>query len=148
MLKIVSAFVAGVIFSIGLTVSGMTDPANVIGFLDVSGDWNPGLMLVLAAAVIVTGLGYRLVWRRSAPLLDTAFHVPTNRIIDGRLLTGAAIFGIGWGLVGLCPGPAFSAMTGGESGVLVFSAAMLGGMLLQRVIRDFLEQQSQRITSA
>ncbi len=148
MLKIFSAFVAGVIFSIGLTVSGMTNPENVIGFLDVSGDWNPGLMLVLAVAVTVAGIGYRLVWQRTAPLFDTDFYVPTNKILDGRLLTGAAIFGVGWGLVGLCPGPAFSAVTSGESGVLVFIAAMLGGMLLQRVTSTFLDGQNRRIAPA
>lgn len=148
MLKTISAFVVGVIFSIGLTLSGMTDPANVIGFLDVTGVWNPALMLVLGAAVLVTGIGYALVWRRATPLFDTTFHRPTNRIIDGRLLTGATIFGVGWGLVGLCPGPAFSAVTSGESGVLVFIAAMLGGMLLQRVTHTFLMQQGRRVATA
>ena len=131
-MNIISAFIAGVIFSIGLVISGMTNPQNIIGFLDITGAWNPALILVLAAAVLVTGIGYRLVWQRQQPLFATDFSVPTNRIVDGHLLTGAAIFGIGWGLVGLCPGPALSSLISGNSSVLIFIAAMLMGMLLRQ----------------
>lgn len=147
MMKILSAFIAGAIFSIGLTVAGMTNPVNVIGFLDITGQWNPALMFVLMAAVVVTGIGYRLVWKRTEPLFEKDFFVPVNRIMDGRLMTGAAIFGIGWGLVGLCPGPALSSVVSGEKGVLVFIAAMLGGMLLQKGVSLFLDDQAKRALS-
>lgn len=132
-MKNLFAFISGVIFSIGLTISGMTDPKNVIGFLDVTGDWNPALMLVLFSAVIVAGVGYRLVWKREAPLFDVSFHVPTSRLLDARLIIGSAIFGIGWGLIGLCPGPVLSNLALGNTSIYVFVAAMLAGMLLQRV---------------
>lgn len=147
MMKLISAFISGVIFSIGLTVAGMTDPVNVIGFLDITGQWNPALMLVLIAAIVVTAIGYRLVWKRTEPLFEENFFVPTSRIMDGRLMTGAAIFGIGWGLVGLCPGPALSSVVSGESSVLVFIGAMLGGMLLQRGVSLFIENQTKRALS-
>lgn len=131
-MKALSAFIAGIIFSLGLTIAGMTNPENIINFLNITGDWDPGLMFVLIAATVVTGIGYRLVWKRTAPLFETGFSVPTSRIIDKRLLAGAAIFGIGWGLVGLCPGPAFSSVLTGGSGVWFFLAAMVAGMWLQR----------------
>jgi len=147
MMKITSAFIAGAIFSIGLTISGMTNPENVIGFLDITGQWQPALMLVLIAAIAVTAIGYRLVWKRTEPLFEKDFFVPTSRIMDGRLMTGAAIFGIGWGLVGLCPGPALSSVASGEIGVLVFIGAMLGGMLLQRGVSTFLDGQAKQALS-
>ena len=105
-MKTVIGFLTGLVFSLGLTLSGMTDPARVVGFLDVAGDWDPTLIFVLGGAVITTFLGYRLVWRRGTPLLGERFQLPTRRDIDGRLLLGAALFGIGWGLSGYCPGPA------------------------------------------
>ena len=145
-MKTISAFVAGAIFSIGLTISGMSNPENVIGFLDITGNWNPSLMLVLLSAVIVTGIGYRLVWQRTQPLFELDFSVPTSRILDGRLMTGSAIFGIGWGLVGLCPGPALSSVVSGNSSVYVFIAAMVGGMLLQRNLSAFIATQSNPVS--
>lgn len=147
MKKALSAFVSGALFSIGLTISGMTNPANVRGFLDVAGDWNPSLFFVLLAAVVVTGVGYRLVWKRPKPLFEPIFSVPTSRIIDARLLIGAAIFGIGWGLIGLCPGPALSSVVSGESAIFVFIAAMLAGMLLQRSVLSFITARTQGVAS-
>lgn len=146
-MKSVSAFIAGAVFSIGLTISGMTNPENVIGFLDITGNWNPALMWVLMMAVVVTGLGYRLVWKRTEPLFDTEFFVPTSRIMDGRLMTGSAIFGIGWGLIGLCPGPALSSIASGNIGVYVFIAAMAGGMLLQRNVSAFIDSQTKPVSA-
>lgn len=142
-MNIISAFIAGIVFSLGLVISGMTNPQNVIGFLDITGNWNPALMLVLAAAVVVAGLGYRLVWRRQQPLFAADFSVPTNRIIDSKLLTGAVIFGAGWGLVGLCPGPALSSLASGNSSVLIFIAAMLVGMLLKNTLKAFVSNGTQ-----
>lgn len=141
-MNIISAFIAGLIFSLGLVISGMTNPKNIIAFLDIGGAWNPALMLVLGAAVAVTALGYRLVWRRKQPLFAADFSVPTNRMLDRKLLGGAALFGAGWGLVGLCPGPALSSISSMESGVLIFSAAMLAGMLLQQNTSRLLERKA------
>ena len=145
-MKTISAFIAGAIFSIGLTISGMSNPENVIGFLDIAGNWNPALMFVLLSAVVVTGLGYRLAWKRTQPLFEPNFSVPTSRILDGRLMTGSAIFGIGWGLIGLCPGPALSSVASGNSSVLVFIAAMFGGMILQRNVSGFIESQKKSVS--
>ena len=126
------SFLAGLIFSIGLCLSGMINPAKVLAFLDVFGAWDPSLALVMAGAVAVTALGYRLVLQRPQPLLDAAFHVPTRRDIDGRLLGGAAIFGAGWGLVGFCPGPAVAALSSGSTKSVAFFVAMLLGMAIGR----------------
>jgi uncharacterized membrane protein YedE/YeeE len=102
-MRVLSAALAGLIFGIGLALSGMLDPMRVIGFLDIAGgQWDPTLVFVLAGAVGVAMIGFALARRRSAPLYNTSFHLPTARRIDARLLTGAALFGIGWGLVGYC----------------------------------------------
>lgn len=146
-MKTVSAFIAGAVFSIGLTISGMSNPENVIGFLDIAGSWNPSLMLVLLSAVVVTGIGYRLAWKRTQPLFEESFSVPTSRVLDGRLMTGSAIFGIGWGLVGLCPGPALSVVATGNSSVYVFIAAMIGGMILQRNLTAFIDSQNKAVSA-
>ncbi len=116
----------------GLTVSQMINPAKVLGFLDVgaipTGGWDPSLALVLAGAVVTTAIGYRLVFRRSRPLFAEAFSVPTRRDIDARLITGATVFGAGWGLVGLCPGPAVAVLGVDGIGAVAFVVAMLAGM--------------------
>lgn len=136
-MKTVIGFLTGLFFSLGLTLSGMTDPARVVGFLDVAGDWDPTLIFVLGGAVITTFLGYRLVWRRGTPLLGERFQLPTRRDIDNRLLLGAALFGIGWGLSGYCPGPAIvssSAMSLPLAGFLV--TMLLGWWLVTRLTRN------------
>ncbi len=125
------ALVAGAIFGFGLSLSGMVDPARVIGFLDIaSGHWDPSLMFVLGGAVAVTMSGVLLQRRFSRPLLDRTFHVPAADRIDGRLLAGSAIFGVGWGLAGFCPGPAVAALSMGLAPVVLFVAAMAAGMML------------------
>jgi uncharacterized membrane protein YedE/YeeE len=135
-MKAVTGFITGLVFSLGLTLSGMTDPARVVGFLDVAGDWDPTLIFVLGGAVITTFIGYRLAWRRSTPLLSERFQLPTRRDIDGRLLLGAALFGTGWGLSGYCPGPAIvssSAMSLPLAGLLL--TMLLGWWLATRLTR-------------
>lgn len=125
------ALVAGLVFGFGLSLSGMVNPGRVLGFLDVaSGRWDPSLAFVLAGAVIVALAGTALQRRMARPVLDDAFHLPSARRIDGRLVLGAALFGVGWGLAGLCPGPAVAALSLGLAPVFVFVAAMLAGMLL------------------
>lgn len=134
MARLISSVLAGLLFGAGLALSGMIDPAKVLGFLDVAGDWDPSLAFVMGGALAVTLLGYRLVLRRPHPLFDAAFHLPTRRDIDARLLGGAALFGIGWGLAGYCPGPALASLGFGGRGVLTFVLAMLAGMALFRVL--------------
>ena len=109
-MKAIIGLLCGTLFGIGLAMSGMTDTAKVLGFLDVSGDWVPDLAFVMGGAVCVTLVGFYLVLKSKAPLLGKKFLLPGTRIIDGRLLGGAAIFGIGWGVYGYCPGPALSAL--------------------------------------
>jgi uncharacterized membrane protein YedE/YeeE len=133
MRDLISALIAGLLFGIGLCLSGMTDPSVVIGFLDVAGAWNPQLLLVMAAGVPVTFIGYRLAFRRAQPLFSDVFSLPTKKDIDTRLLGGAALFGVGWGLSGYCPGPVTASLAGGNNDVLIFVAAMLIGMLVVRL---------------
>ena len=127
------ALLAGILFGLGLAVSQMINPAKVLGFLDIAGRWDPSLALVMAGALGVTALGYYFVLRRPAPLLAARFEVPTVREIDRRLLAGAVVFGIGWGLVGFCPGPAIASLAYGVKESLIFAAAMLAGMALFRL---------------
>lgn len=123
------ALLAGLVFGLGLVISQMVNPAKVIAFLDLFGNWDPSLAFVMGAALIVTAIGYRLVWRRPRPVLAERFQVPGNRKLDARLAIGALLFGLGWGLVGLCPGPAIAAITIGGVEALGFLAAMAVGMV-------------------
>jgi uncharacterized membrane protein YedE/YeeE len=127
--------VIGVIFGIGLIVSGMADPAKVLNFLDVAGTWDPSLAFVMAGAIAVAAPGYALVLRRAAPLQDTVFSLPATSPVDGRLIAGAAVFGLGWGLVGLCPGPAIVSLTIGSPGIFAFVGAMLAGIIAAAYLR-------------
>lgn len=124
---IFACLVSGALFGVGLAVSSMTDRHVVLGFLDVFGDWNPRLVYVMAAAVAVTTLAYRLILRRPAPAAGGEFHVPKAGSIDARLLAGAAIFGVGWGLAGFCPGPALVAVAAGLRDAWIFLPAMIAG---------------------
>ncbi len=130
----VAAFVSGALFGVGLAMSGMTDPRRVLGFLDVFGDFDPALLFVLGGAVITTLVLFRLVLRRGSPLLASTFQLSNLRHIDRRLLGGAALFGIGWGVAGYCPGPALAGLGIGSLEALWFVPAMIGGMLLHRMV--------------
>ena len=130
MKRSLSAFLAGLIFGLGLTVSQMIDPSKVLAFLDVFGAWDPTLAVVMASALVTTALGYRLVLRQPAPLFEPRFLVPTRRDIDARLILGAGLFGVGWGLAGYCPGPAIAGLGLGMLKTMVFCGAMVAGMLL------------------
>lgn len=118
----------GVIFGAGLLLSGMTQPAKVIAFLDVLGDWDPSLMLVMGGAVIVYAVAYRLILRRDRPLLADVFLLPSRTAIDAKLIGGAALFGIGWGLSGYCPGPSIVSLASGALDAIVLVAATAAGM--------------------
>lgn len=126
----------GLLFGAGLALSGMINPARVLGFLDVAGAWDPTLAFVLAAALVPSSLAYAIVRRMKRPLMADEFCIPQNRIIEKRLLAGAALFGIGWGLVGLCPGPAIAGMVLGKWEIWLFVAAMVAGIWLQRLYAD------------
>ena len=131
-MRIAITFLSGLVFGFGLIVSGLVDPAKVLGFLDILGSWNPSLAFTMVAALLTTAIGYRIAFRRAGPILGGTFMVPTLRDIDARLISGAALFGVGWGLVGFCPGPAVAALAAGSNSAFVFVVAMLSGMLLGR----------------
>lgn len=137
-----AGLIAGLVFGIGLALGGMTDPAIVLGFLDIAGAWNPQLAFVMAGGVIVTFIGYRLVAHRPAPLWDTRFVMPSATRIDAPLLAGALVFGIGWGLAGYCPGPAIASLASARGGVAVFVIAMLAGMAAVKIVRSASGRQS------
>lgn len=127
-----ASFAAGLLFAIGLGIGGMTQPARVIGFLDVAGSWDPTLALVMAGALAVYAPLHALIMRRSAPLRAERFEVSRRRDIDAALLLGAVLFGAGWGLAGFCPGPAVVSLAGGRPAALVFAASMVAAMAAYR----------------
>ena len=126
---IVVSFLVGLLFALGLGISGMTDAGKVIGFLDLSGDWDPSLAFVMVGAIAVHMVFYRFVLRRERPLFSSAFYVPSRQDIDARLIAGAALFGVGWGLGGYCPGPGLVSSVSLVTEAVVFVVAMLGGMV-------------------
>lgn len=128
MKSIVLALAAGLVFGVGLLVSGMTQPAKVVNFLDVAGDWDPSLAFVMGGAIAVHFLAYRVVPRLQKPVWAERWSLPTRKDIDARLIVGAALFGAGWGLGGYCPGPALTSAIAGASSTLIFTGSMLGGM--------------------
>lgn len=129
MRRLVPAFLIGLLFGLGIVISGMANPAKVLNFFDFAGIWDPSLAFVMGGALIVTFIGYRLVLMRARPLADERFHLPSSRTLDVRLVGGAAIFGIGWGMAGFCPGGALPVIGTGRSDVLQFVAALIAGIL-------------------
>ena len=126
----VSALIAGGLFGVGLSVSGMANPDKVMNFLNVFGNWDASLLLVLAGAVITTFIGYRLVLKRGRPLFDEKFYIPGNTVIDKQLILGAVLFGAGWGMTGFCPGPALAGLGFGVYEPWLFVVSMLIGYIL------------------
>ncbi|WP_062234962.1 YeeE/YedE family protein [Aureimonas sp. N4] len=147
MARILLALLSGLVFGIGLVVSQMVVPEKVLGFLDVFGAWDPSLAFVMGGAILVTAPAFALARRMGRPLAAPRFEIPTRRDIDARLLSGAAIFGLGWGLVGLCPGPALAAIGLALKPALVFVAAMVVGMLLFRLTLDRNDATSSVVSS-
>lgn len=135
----IPGLIVGLLFGAGLALSGMIDPARVLGFLDLAGRWNPTLAFVLVAALVPSAVAYAIVNRMKRPLLAEEFCIPQNRAVEGRLLAGALVFGIGWGLVGLCPGPAIAGLALGHWENWLFVGAMIAGMALQRAYADLRE---------
>ena len=128
-MQAISAFIVGALFAVGLGISGMTQPRRVVGFLDFFGAWDGSLLFVMAGATTLYFIVYRVV-RGSAPILSMNFHLPARHQIDARLIVGSAMFGVGWGLAGFCPGPALTSIGNAASSALIFVAAMVAGMYL------------------
>lgn len=128
MSKLWFSFLPGLLFGVGLVLSGMTDPAKVVNFLDVAGTWDPSLAVVMGGALVTFAIGRRFVLRRRAPVLGGSFPAAPNHAIDARLVIGSALFGIGWGAAGFCPGPAVANLAAGRAEALVFVVAMVVGM--------------------
>lgn len=129
MLRLFTFFLLGALFAAGLVISGMTQPSKVVGFLDVTGNWDPSLALVMLGAVVVHASTYRLVRRRRSPLLALSFFVPTRSDINLQLILGSALFGVGWGLAGYCPGPAITSLVALETSTLLFAGALVTSMI-------------------
>ena len=133
-MKLVFAWITGLVFGSGIAISGMIDPAKVLNFFDLAGTWDPSLAFVMGGAVVVTFIGYRLVLRRRAPLFEPRFQVPTASAIDMRLVGGSALFGIGWGIAGFCPGAAIPALGTGRWEVVLFLVSVVAGIGLRRIL--------------
>lgn len=136
MRRILPPLASGTLFGAGLAISGMTDPARVRGFLDVFGNWDPTLVFVMGGAVMVMALAWRIQRGMRRPLFGEKFSLPDRSDLDGRLIGGAVLFGIGWGVAGLCPGPAVASLALSPGSVLPFVGAMLAGMLLQKLVHE------------
>ena len=141
-MKNLVTLISGLLFGFGLLLSGMANPAKVQNFLDLFGTWDPSLALVMGGAIAVTMPGFWLFTRRSKPFFNDVFHLPTRTDFDARLITGAAIFGVGWGLGGFCPGPAMTALPLAAEGTLIFVATMLTGMAASKYV---LQQRDSRV---
>lgn len=133
-MKLFFALLTGLIFGAGIAVSGMMDPAKVLNFFDVVDSWDPSLAFVMGGALIITFTGYRLTWMRDEPLFERTFQVPNSVIVDAKLVAGSALFGVGWGIAGFCPGAAIPALGTGRWEVALFLVAVVGGFYLHRVL--------------
>ena len=134
-MRLLAAYAVGLLFGLGICISGMANPAKVLNFFDVVGTWDPSLAFVMGGAVLAAFFGYRVVLRRPAPVLARSFQLPTARDIDARLVGGSALFGIGWGIAGFCPGGALPALGTGRVEVLVFVGAVAGGIVAAKALK-------------
>src|SRR5574341_1105596 len=141
-----SAFAVGLLFGVGLIVSGMTDPSKIIGFLDLAGAWDPSLAFVMGGAVLVGFIAFRFARKRTASFLGGAMHLPTARQIDRPLILGSIAFGVGWGLAGYCPGPAVVSLGSGQDKAVVFVIAMIAGMALYEALDRHFHARRRRRT--
>lgn len=138
-MRLIITYLIGLVFGVGIMISGMANPAKVLNFFDFAGSWDPSLIFVMGGALVTTFIGYRFVLPRQQdaqpvanPLMDVRFHLPTKRSLDARLIGGSALFGIGWGIAGFCPGGALPALGTGIPAVLIFTAALLAGIFLAK----------------
>ena len=135
-MKLIYSYLSGLIFGIGISISGMANPAKVLNFFDVAGTWDPSLAFVMGGALVVTFIGYRFVLKRPAPLKSASFQLPTRRDLDLSLIGGSALFGIGWGIAGFCPGGALPALGTGQADVYIFVAALILGIFAANFLRS------------
>lgn len=146
LLRCASSLIAGGVFGVGLAIAQMSNPAKVLGFLDITGAWDPSLLIVLGAAVVLSAVAYRWVLAKPAPQLDDRFHLPESTQIDTKLISGAAIFGIGWGLAGYCPGPAIASLGFGNTEALWMIPSVLVGVALQRWLDGWRQASKNKIS--
>jgi len=144
-MRLVLTYLIGLIFGVGISISGMANPAKVLNFFDIAGTWDPSLVFVMGGAVVVAFFGYRIVLRRPAPVLGAKFHLPDNPRIDARLLGGSALFGIGWGIAGFCPGGALPALGTGQIDVFVFVAALIAGIFAAKGLMALTHARAARV---
>jgi len=144
-MPLVTAFIAGLLFGCGLILSGMTNPAKVLAFLDLAGQWDPSLLFVMVGAILVAALAFRFAGARGRTLFGTTLQLPGASLIDRRLVLGSLTFGVGWGLVGYCPGPALAALAVGGRSTLMFVGAMIAGMTLFEVVERLSSSRSERL---
>ena len=142
-MQLIFIYLIGVIFGTGIVLSGMANPAKVINFFDIAGTWDPSLAFVMDGALIVTAVGYRLVFGRARPLFEGRFLLPTARNLDARLIGGSAVFGVGWGIAGFCPGGALPALGTGRIEVILFVAALLGGIFAAKFLQNLSRPKAQ-----
>ncbi|MBB5722744.1 hypothetical protein FHS72_002374 [Loktanella ponticola] len=135
-MRLIGSYLIGLVFGVGISISGMANPAKVTNFFDFAGIWDPSLAFVMGGALIVTFFGYKYVLKKQAPLLGNVFHLPTRRDLDAKLLGGAAVFGIGWGIAGFCPGGALPALGTGRTEVFVFVGALLAGIATAKIVQN------------
>lgn len=148
MKKHLLVFFSGALFAAGLSISGMTQPAKVVAFLDLFGDWDPSLAFVMGGAILAYFPLYRLITLRNTPMFAAQFLIPTRRDLDWRLIGGATVFGVGWGLGGFCPGPALTSAGALAPAGLVFTAAMIGGFVLHRAFDAVVARRAQARAAA
>jgi len=134
-MRLFVSYIIGLIFGVGISISGMANPAKVLNFFDVAGSWDPSLIFVMGGALVTTFVGYRFVLRRPAPALEDSFQVPTRRDFDLSLIGGSAVFGIGWGIAGFCPGGALPALGTGRWEVITFTLALVAGVLVAKALQ-------------
>ena len=136
-MKNLTALISGLVFGLGIAISGMANPAKVLNFFDVAGTWDPSLIFVMGGALVTAMIGYRIVFgAQSRPLFEPSFLLPQNRTVDRNLVGGSALFGIGWGITGFCPGGAIPALGFGGIETALFVTSLIGGMLIGRALRD------------
>lgn len=141
-MSFIYSLISGLIFGLGLIISGMTNPAKVIGFLDITGLWDPSLAFVMLGAIPIAYFAFRRAENNKRTLLGKAIQLPNKQNIDAPLLIGAMIFGLGWGLAGYCPGPAITSVLNGQSAPVIFVVAMLGGMFLYKMVNQLVQKRS------
>ncbi len=141
-MRLIILFLIGLVFGVGISIGGMANPAKVVNFFDFAGTWDPSLIFVMAGAVVVTFIGYRFVLKRPAPTMDVKFYLPTRRDIDLPLIAGSAVFGVGWGIAGFCPGGALPALGTGRSEVFIFVGALLAGIFAAKFLQSALAKRA------